>query len=309
MSNDVVVREIGLRDGLQGVKTFFPTASKKAWIDLALAAGVSEIEVSSFVPTRILPQFADAEEVVSHAMHNRGNASIAVLVPNEKGATRAFPTGVSTVAHVVAASESFNQANVRRSIAQGLRDFESIIALRDSRPEWKATRVVAYVSTAFGCSIEGSIDPDAVIQLVSDLAARGAQTIYLSDTVGYANPAQVKLLFRRSKAEVGDIPLGGHFHDTRGLGLANVTAALDEGVRIFDSSMAGLGGCPYAPGATGNIVTEDLVYMLESMGLRTGIDIEALFSIRELIAREIPDEILHGATYVAKLPKGFRRST
>jgi hydroxymethylglutaryl-CoA lyase len=207
--------------------------------------------------------------------------------------------------HVVSASEGHSQSNLRRSVDEAMQDFRAIAELRKSRPEWQETRLGACVATAFGCTIDGRVDPDQVIRLAEQYVEFGADELMLADTVGFGDPAAVKRLFSRLRQHVGDVPLSAHFHDTRGLGLANVVAALDAGVRRFDSSLAGLGGCPFAPGATGNIVTEDLVFMLESMGLSTGIDIERLVRVRGILNRELPDEPLHGAIAAAGLPKGF----
>ena len=298
MERDVVVREVGLRDGLQGIETFFPTAGKMQWFDAAVAAGVPVIEATSFVNPKLLPQFVDAGEVLGHAL-DQSQADITVLVPHAKAADRALGAGAPCVSHFVSASESFSQSNVKRTIADALEDFRGIVGVRDSDDAWADRKVTAYITTAFGCSIEGPIDPVSALHVAERLVSMGAQELYIGDTVGYGNPQQVRDVFRGVKSIAGDVTVGAHFHDTRGLGLANVAAALEEDVRMFDASLAGLGGCPFAPGASGNIVTEDVVYLLESLGLRTGIDLDALCAIRALVSENLPDEPLRGAYAVA----------
>ncbi|MCH8204912.1 MAG: hydroxymethylglutaryl-CoA lyase [Candidatus Hydrogenedentes bacterium] len=304
MERDVVVQEDGLRDGLQNVDVFFPTELKKAWITAEYEAGVREMQVCSFVPEKLMPQFKDALEIVAHARTLPG-LTISALVPNLKGAQRAFEAGVHVVGYVLSASESHNQSNVRRSVAESIEDFARIAELRASNEAWRDVRLGGGIATSFGCTIEGHVDPAAVERLAEMYVEHGADEISIADTVGYANPAQVKDLFTRLKAAVGDVPMSAHFHDTRGLGLANVVAALDAGVRDFDACLGGLGGCPFAPGATGNIVTEDTVFMLESMGLRTGIDLDKLIAVREIVESGLPDDPLRSAIAQAKPPVGF----
>lgn len=305
---DVMVREMGLRDGLQNVEAFFPTESKKAWIDAECAAGVPEIQVCSFVPPKLIPQFADAAEVVAHALRQTGPTIISALVPNFKGAERALQSGVRKVDYVLSVSETHNLENVRRSTEESMEDFRRIAELLRAHPEWKDVALSGNLSTTFGCTLEGPVSLDAVLRLAGQYAELGADEIVLSDTVGYAHPGQIKEVFTAVADHVGAVPLVAHFHDTRGLGLANVHAALDVGVRRFDACLAGLGGCPFAPGATGNIVLEDLVYMLEAMGLRTGIDLDKLLEIRTIVAAGLPDEPLQGNLAKAGLPKGFTAS-
>ena len=304
MERDVVVQEDGLRDGLQNVDVFFPTELKKAWITAEYEAGVREMQVCSFVPEKLMPQFKDALEIVAHARTLPG-LTISALVPNLKGAQRAFEAGVHVVGYVLSASESHNQSNVRRSVAESIEDFARIAELRASNEAWRDVRLGGGIATSFGCTIEGHVDAAAVERLAEMYVEHGADEISIADTVGYANPAQVKDLFTRLKAAVGDVPMSAHFHDTRGLGLANVVAALDAGVRDFDACLGGLGGCPFAPGATGNIVTEDTVFMLESMGLRTGIDLDKLIAVREIVESGLPDDPLRSAIAQAKPPVGF----
>ena len=304
MERDVVVQEDGLRDGLQNVDVFFPTDLKKAWISAEYEAGVREMQVCSFVPEKLIPQFKDAIEVVGHALTLPG-LTISALVPNLKGAQRAFEAGVHVVGYVLSASESHNQSNVRRSVAESIEDFARIAELRASNDAWRDVRLGGGIATSFGCTIEGDVDPAAVERLAEMYVEHGADELGIADTVGYANPAQVKDLFTRLRLVVGDVPMSAHFHDTRGLGLANVVAALDAGVRDFDACLGGLGGCPFAPGATGNIVMEDTVFMLESMGLRTGIDLEKLIEVRDIVASGLPNEPLRSAIAQAKPPVGF----
>lgn len=304
MDRDIIVREVGLRDGLQIVDAFFPTEAKKAWITAASAAGIPEIQVTSFVPAKVIPQFTDALDVVAHAL-DQPDLTVCGLAPNAKGVERAFESGVHHVDHVLSVSESHNQRNVRKSVAESFEDFRRIIEVREANPDWRGIRVAGTLSTSFGCSIEGPIDPDDVMRCAAQYVEYGAEALVVADTVGYANPTQVKALFTRLARELGDVVLAAHFHDTRGLGLANVHAALEAGVTVFDACLGGLGGCAFAPGATGNIVMEDLVFMLESMGLRTGVDLEKLLAVREIVTAELPDEPLHGALAKAKLPKGF----
>lgn len=303
---DVEVREVGLRDGLQSVATFFPTREKIAWIRAEAACGMPEIEVCSFVPPKLIPQFGDALEVVAASLEIPG-VVIAALTPNLKGALRGFEAGVHKLNYVTSVSESHNQSNVRRSTDESVEDFRRIVEARDQHPDATGTRLAAGLSTVWGCSIEGAVDPDASMLLAERFAEAGADEIVLCDTVGYANPTQVRTLLRRVVDRLGDtVDIAAHFHDTRGLGLANVYAALEAGVRRYDATLGGLGGCPYAPNATGNIVMDDLVFLLEGAGLRTGVDLDGLVEVREIISRNLPDETLHGMYALAGAPKGFR---
>lgn len=301
---DVAVHEVGTRDGLQSVAAFVPTELKKKWITDEFRAGVREIEVCSFVPVKLIPQFADAAEVVGHALTLKG-LTVAVLVPNMKGAEKAIENRVHKINYVVSASESHNRANVRRSTQESVQDFERIVALCRAQPAGSRPLIVGGISTALGCTIEGQVSEASVRELALRLARAGADELILADTVGYADPASVRRVFSSVKSDVGAMPITAHFHDTRGLGLANVVAALDAGVRAFDASLGGLGGCPYAPGASGNISTEDLVFMLESMGLDTGVDIERLLAMRQDVCGALGDQPFHGAIARAGLPKGF----
>ncbi|WP_027796646.1 hydroxymethylglutaryl-CoA lyase [Paraburkholderia acidipaludis] len=300
------VREVGLRDGLQMVGTILSTARKLDWCARMVDAGVTEIEVTSFVPPKVVPQFADAVEVATGALAIDG-LHAAALVPNMKGAQRAFDVGLRKVHYVLSASNEHNLKNVRRSTTESVDDFARIVAERDASPLPGVRDVVlgAGVATAFGCTIAGKVDEATVLGLVDTLLEAGADEITIADTVGYANPGQVRALMRKVCALAGTVPVACHFHDTRGLGLANVIAALDAGVRRFDASLGGLGGCPFAPNATGNINSEDTVFLLESEGFDTGIDIGRLLAIRETIAAWLPGEPFTGAIARAGLPKTF----
>ncbi|WP_295988418.1 hydroxymethylglutaryl-CoA lyase [uncultured Variovorax sp.] len=299
---DVLISEVGPRDGLQSVRATMPTADKLRWIDALYAAGVREIEVASFVPARLLPQMADAAAVVRHAITLPG-LTVMALVPNRKGAQAALESGVHKLTMPVSASVAHSLANVRKTPAEMVDEVRAISDLR--REIAPQVKLEAGISTAFGCTLQGLVPEDEVIRLAAQCVEAGADESGLSDTVGYANPAQVRRLFRRLRAEIGSHAGAAHMHNTRGLGLANCLAAWDEGVRTFDASLGGLGGCPYAPGASGNAVTEDLVFMFEAMGVRTGIDIQKLIAARAPLMAGLPGEPVYGMTPEAGLPKGF----
>lgn len=305
----ILISEVGPRDGLQSIKNIMPLAAKKAWIDAEAAAGVTEIEVGSFVPAKLLPQLADTAEVVAHARTIPG-LTVAVLVPNLKGAEAAVAAGAHKITIPLSASETHSLKNVRRTHAQMLDEVRGIVALLRGLPKERRPKFEGGLSTAFGCTIEGDVPADKVVQLAEQLMEAGCDEVGLSDTTGYANPAQVKTLVKRVHAAVGEHALSGlHLHNTRGLGLANVIAGLEVGITTFDASLGGLGGCPFAPGASGNIVTEDLVFMLEAMGLETGIDIARLLKVRDVLRAALPDDELYGFTPDAGLPLGFKPAT
>lgn len=304
MRERAYVREVGLRDGLQMVKTILPPERKLAWCRAEHEAGISEIEVTSFVPPSVVPQFADAAQVARGALAIRGLA-VTALVPNLKGAIRAFEVGVHQINFVLSASEEHNLANVRRSTDASLEDFRRIVAERDARGLHGKVRIGSGIATSFGCTIQGHVPEARVIEIAAALAQAGADEIILADTVGYGTPHQVRRISEAVAKVVGVIPLAAHFHDTRGLGLANVYAAVEAGIRRFDAALAGLGGCPFAPGATGNINTEDCAYLLESLGLQTGIDIERLVALREEVESWLPGERFSGTVSRAGLPKTF----
>jgi hydroxymethylglutaryl-CoA lyase len=302
MPTQVLISEVGPRDGLQSVKATMPTAFKLAWIDALHAAGLREIEVGSFVPATLLPQMADVAAVVHHALAKPG-LTVMALVPNLRGAEAALRAGVHKITLPVSASEAHSLANVRKTRAQMLEEVRRIVALRNERAP--AVRIEAGLSTAFGCTLQGPVPADDVVRMAAALAEAGADETGLSDTTGMANPAQVRRLFGRVRAEIGERTGAAHLHNTRGLGLANCLAAWDVGVRSFDSSQGGLGGCPYAPGASGNVATEDLVFMFEAMGISTGVDLHKLVRARQALRAGLPGEPIYGMTPTAGLPKGF----
>lgn len=301
-ANDVTIVEVGPRDGLQAVARTMSTPAKLRWIDALAASGIRHIQVGSFVSPRALPQMADCADVVRHSLTIDG-LRVSVLVPNRRYARVAFEAGVHAVTIPVSVSEPHSLANIRMTHDEVVEEVRAVVADRDTdRP---GTRVEVGLATAFGCTIQGVVPEDDVIRLARRVADCGVDAVHPADTVGFASPAQIRRLIPRLREEVGEKCGSIHLHDTRGQGLANVVAALDLGIRSFDSSHGGLGGCPYAPGATGNIVTEDLVFLLESMGLRTGVDLEQLIEARSLLAAGLPGEELHGHVAEAGLPKGF----
>jgi hydroxymethylglutaryl-CoA lyase len=306
---DILVSEVGPRDGLQSIKQVMPLAAKKAWIDALVDAGVQEIEVGSFVSPKLLPQMADTAEVVRHALTHKG-LTVAALIPNLHGAKAAIEAGAHKITIPFSASETHSLKNVRRTHEQMFEEVRGIAALIKALPTDRRTRFEGGMSTAFGCTYEGEVPADKVVRLAAQLMQAGTDEVGLSDSVGYANPQQVKALVTRVRSEIGvDAFAGLHMHNTRGLGLANVVAGIDVGVKVFDSSLTGLGGCPFAPGATGNIVTEDLVFMLEAMGLRTGIDMGKLLAVRDILRNALPGEELYGYVPEAGLPLGFHAAT
>jgi hydroxymethylglutaryl-CoA lyase len=294
----VQICEVGPRDGLQNAKHLMPTEAKKAWIRALARAGLTEIEVGSFVPPKLIPAMADTGEIVQEAIKING-LKVVALAPNLKGFQRAIEAGAHKVTFPVSASREHSVSNVRMTPEQMVEEVRKCAQFPHAGVE-----IEGAVSTAFGCTMQGVVPEDDVVRIATALA-EFCDGVALADTVGYANPAQVKRIFSRVKREIGAKLEGAHFHNTRGLGLANALAAYEEGVRHFDSSMAGLGGCPFAPGASGNVITEDLVFMFEAMGVSTGIDLERLFEAREILIRGIPDEPVYGHTPLAGLPKGF----
>jgi hydroxymethylglutaryl-CoA lyase len=302
---NILVSEVGPRDGLQSIQPIMPLEAKKAWIAAEAAAGVTEIEVGSFVPAKLLPQLADTAELVRFARTLPG-LTVAVLVPNIKGAEAAVEAGAHKITIPLSASETHSLKNVRRTQAQMLEEVKGIVALLSRLPAEQRPKFEGGLSTAFGCTLEGVVPPERVVALAEALMSAGCDEVGLSDTTGYAHPTQVRDLVRRVRAAIGEHALSGlHLHNTRGLGLANVLAGLEVGITTFDSSLGGLGGCPFAPGASGNIVTEDLVFMLEAMGLRTGINLEKLIEVRQILRTALPGESLYGFTPDAGLPRGF----
>jgi hydroxymethylglutaryl-CoA lyase len=300
----VVIREVGLRDGLQSIATILSTDRKREWIRAACEAGMREIEVGSFVPSRLLPQLADTAELVPFAKSLPG-LTVSVLVPNLRGAERALGANADLMIVPLSASHAHSLANLRKTPDEVVAEVARIRAVRDAAGS--KTLIEGGVGTAFGCTIQGEVARGEVLRLVQALLDAGADRISLADTVGYADPAAVRALFADAVKIAGQRFWSGHFHDTRGLALANVHAALDVGVRRFDASLGGIGGCPYAPGASGNVTTEDLAFMLASMGYDTGVDVERLLDLRAQVAGWLAGEELHGTLWRAGLPKTFHR--
>jgi hydroxymethylglutaryl-CoA lyase len=295
---DLHICEVGPRDGLQNAKHLMSTEAKKAWIHALAHAGLREIEVGSFVPPKLIPAMADTGEIVRDAVSIKG-LKVVALAPNLKGFQRAIEAGAHKVTFPVSASREHSLSNVRMTPEQMVEEVRKC-----AQHPHPGVEIEGAVSTAFGCTMQGVVPDEDVVRIARALA-EFCDGVALADTVGYANPAQVKRIFSRVRREIGAQLEGAHFHNTRGLGLANALAAYEEGVRHFDSSMGGLGGCPFAPGASGNVITEDLVFMFESMGLATGIDLERLFAAREILIKGIPEEPIYGHTPLAGLPKGF----
>lgn len=303
----ILVSEVGLRDGLQSIGSIMPTEAKMEWIRAEAAAGIRELEVGSFVPAKLLPQLADTASLVRFARTIPG-LTVAVLVPNLRGAEAAIEAGAHKITLPCSVSETHSLRNLRRSHAQLLEEARAIAQALRSLPRERRPHFECSLSTAFGCTLEGPIAPARVADLAEQLMAAGCDEVGLADTSGYADPGAVRRLVRLVRSVVGrDALTGIHLHNTRGLGLANVLAALEQEVTTFDSSLAGLGGCPFAPGASGNIVTEDLCFMLEAMGIDTGVDLAALLRVRAILSRALPGESLYGFTAEAGLPLGFRR--
>ena len=297
----ILVSEVGLRDGLQSIDRIMPLDAKKAWIKAEAEAGVREIEVGSFVPPSLLPQLADTAEVVAFAKTIPG-LNVVALIPNAKGAQRAIDAGVHGMSIPFSMSETHSLKNVRKTHAAMIDEIGVVAEMARAA----GIHFGVSLATAFGCTIEGLVSEDVVVTMAEASVAAGAAELTLSDTTGYANPAQVKRLVRKVKSAVGAERLHTlHLHNTRGLGLANVLAGLEEGITTFDASLGGIGGCPFAPGASGNIVTEDLVFMLQSMGYETGIDLPKLLKVREIVAAALPGEPLYGFTPDAGLPLSF----
>jgi hydroxymethylglutaryl-CoA lyase len=302
----VVIREVGLRDGLQSIKTVLPTERKIEWIRGAWDAGQREIEVGSFVPAHLLPQLADTAALVAFAKTLPGLV-VSVLVPNLKGAERAIAAEADLLLVPLSASHAHSLANLRKTPGEVIAEFGRIRAARDAAGA--KTLLEGGIGTAFGCTIQGEVAPAEVLRCMQGLLDAGADRVSLADTVGYAGPAAVRELFEQARRIAGDRLWCGHFHDTRGLALANVYAALETGIARFDATLAGIGGCPHAPGASGNAASEDLAFMLEGMGIATGIDIEKLLALRAEVAGWLAGETLHGTLWRAGLPKNHPTPT
>lgn len=296
----VMVREVGLRDGLQSIARTLPTAQKLQWIQGAYDAGVREIEVGSFVPAKLLPQLADTHELVAFAKTLPG-LCVSVLVPNLKGAERAMDCGANWMLLPLSASHAHSKANLRKTPDDVLAEIGALVEAR--RTKGSDIQIEVGISTAFGCTLQGRVEPEEVLRLIGAVLALGVDRVGLADTVGYADPRQVGALFAQAREVAGARLACGHFHDTRGLGMANVMAALHAGETRFDACLAGIGGCPHAPGASGNVATEDLVYLMASMGIETGIEFDKLLALRAQVAQWLAGECLHGAIAQAGLPK------
>ncbi len=299
----VTLREVGLRDGLQSISRTLPTEHKLQWIRGAWEAGLREIEVGSFVPPKLLPQLADTAELVAFAKTLPGLAA-SVLVPNLKGAERAMDSGADWMLLPLSASHAHSLANLRRAPDEVVSEIAAMVAARQARGS--SIRIEVGISTALGCTIQGEVAVDEVLRLLKAVLALGVDRVGLADTVGYADPRQVAELFTRAREVAGDRLACGHFHDTRGLGMANVMAALQTGETRFDACLAGMGGCPHAPGASGNVATEDLAYLFASMGIETGIDFDRLMALRAQVTQWLAGESLHGSIAQAGLPKTLR---
>ncbi|NIF81130.1 hydroxymethylglutaryl-CoA lyase [Paraburkholderia sp. Cy-641] len=301
-----VIREVGLRDGLQSLQRIVPTDQKIEWLRDAHAAGQREIEVGSFVPARLLPQLADTADLVAFA-RTLPDLFVSVLVPNLKGAEKALDASADLLLVPLSASREHSLANLRRTPDEVIAEVARIRAARDA--SGSKTLIEGGIGTAFGCTIRGRVAPDEVLRCMQALLDAGADRVSIADTVGYAGPRAVRELFGAARQIAGDRLWCAHFHDTRGLALANVYAALDTGIERFDATLAGIGGCPHAPGASGNASTEDLAFMLADMGIETGLDLPALLALRAKVARWLDGETLHGTLWRAGLPKTFARAS
>jgi isopropylmalate/homocitrate/citramalate synthase len=308
-SETVVVREVGPRDGLQNAKAVMPTDAKLAWIAAMAQAGIRDMEVASFVPPAAMPQMADAPDVTRTVRATHPGLHVVALAPNLRGVQNAAAAGAQSIVLPVSASEAHSQSNVRRTRAEQVAEVGRAVAWAQSLGAG-APRIEAGISTAFGCSLQGVVPERDVVALAASLAEAGAAVVALADTLGYASPSQIRRLVRAVRAEVGNARFGNlHLHDTLGTALANVLAGLEEGVRGFDAALGGLGGCPFAPGSVGNVATEDLVYLLESEGFATGIDLEALLTARAVLHAGLPGETLQGRVAAAGIPRTYRRSS
>ena len=304
---DVLVSEVGPRDGLQSIDAVMPTAKRRKPGSAAeAAAGVREIEVASFVPPKLLPQMADAAEIVEHATDDSRIWPSSPSYRTSRAPRTQSRRARDKLGLPLSCSETHSQANLNKTHDQVIDEVRKIADLLGTLPADERPSFEGSLSTAFGCTLEGEVPEDQVVRLAARLVEAGVDELSLSDTTGYANPNQLRRLIRLVRAEVGEDKLDGvHLHNTRGLGLANVVAALEEGITTVDSSLGGIGGCPFAPGASGNIVTEDLVFMLDSMGLKTGIDLDKLLQVRDVVIEALPGEEMYGFTPDAGLPKGY----
>ncbi|CAB3870592.1 hydroxymethylglutaryl-CoA lyase [Achromobacter mucicolens] len=302
MNQEVRLCEVGPRDGLQMANGMMAGADKLRWIRQLADAGLREIEVGSFVSPRLVPQMADTGDILPEVLKIDG-LTVCALACNLKGAIAAYEAGAHVLAFPVSVSDTHSRANVGKGTDAQV---EALAAIVDwVRAQARPMRIDAAVATAFGCSMEGEVAVRRVADVAQAVAHAGADEIALADTVGYAHPGRVREAVRATQDAVGARLTKLHLHDTMGLGLANALAGLDEGIRAFDSCLGGLGGCPFAPGASGNIVTEDLVFMLESMGFRTGVDLSRLLAARPLLADSLPQERLRSGVAAAGIPKTY----
>jgi hydroxymethylglutaryl-CoA lyase len=304
MPTFISICEVGPRDGLQIAKTRMTTEAKVRWIQALAASGLREIEVGSFVPPRVIPQLSDTPEVVAQVLATCPGLTVQALAPNLRGVQNAYNAGVHKISIPISVSDGHSMANLNRMPAQSVAMMQEIMAWMRAQP--RQVPIIVGASTAFGCSIDGVVPTAKTVALAKALADVGVEHIMLADTVGYAHPAQIKDVVRATRDAIGDRLYGLHLHDTCGLGLANALAGLEEGVRAFDACLAGLGGCPYAPGASGNVVTEDLVFMLESMGFTTGIDLPKLIDARRTLHEGLPAEPMNGQVPKAGIPRTFK---
>jgi len=302
----VTLREVGLRDGLQNIARALPLDRKMEWIQESWEAGIREIEVGSFVPPRLMPQMADTGKLVAYAKTLPG-LCVSVLVPNFKGALHAMNAGADWMLLPLSASQAHSVANLRKTPDQIVEDIASIVRAR-AECESK-TYIEIGISTAFGCTIQGDVAAQDVLDRVKAVLAVGVDRVSLADTVGYGDPRKVWDLFLRARDVAGDRLAGAHFHDTRGLGIANAMAALYAGQNRFDACLAGLGGCPHAPGASGNVAMEDMAYLFGSIGIDTGIDIDKILALRAKVAGWLDGVNMGGAVARAGLPRTYLRRT
>ncbi|CAB3818915.1 MULTISPECIES: hydroxymethylglutaryl-CoA lyase [Achromobacter] len=302
MEQEVRLCEVGPRDGLQMARGMMAADDKLRWIRQLAAAGLREIEVGSFVSPRLVPQMADTGQLLPQVLGIDG-LTVCALACNLKGAIAAYEAGAHVIAIPVSVSDTHSHANVGKGTDAQV---EAVAAIADwLRSQARPARLDVAVATAFGCSMEGAVPVRRVAQVAAAVMRAGADEIALADTVGYAHPAGVREAVRAAQDAVGARLVKLHLHDTMGLGLANALAGLDEGIRAFDACLGGLGGCPFAPGASGNIVTEDLVFMLESMGYRTGVDLPRLLAARALLAASLPRETLRSGVAAAGIPRTY----
>jgi hydroxymethylglutaryl-CoA lyase len=297
---NLLIKEVILRDGLQNISQFIPTSVKVELFRLIVASGVREVEITSFVNPRAVSQFSDAAQMARTvlSMNPRG-VTLSALVPNLKGAQDALKSGLRKLGFVMSVSESHNIANVRRTIAESLDELRRTLELKEDNPD---LTIMCNVATVFGCPFEGQIKPEVTLKLIRQFYELGIRNISLADTVGFGNPKEVKEISRLCLAEFPDVNFGIHLHNTRGLGLANAFVAYENGIRILDGAIGGLGGCPFAPGARGNTSTEDLVFMFEEMGISTGVNMEALLKVSQYFKKIKSDICFTSSILEAGMP-------